>query len=55
MSRRTLAAGAAMNTHANVRAWIHDPDIFKPGCNMPAMNLSDGDIDAVAAYLTTLQ
>ncbi len=31
MSRATLAAGAMPNTPENLRAWIDDPNIFKPG------------------------
>lgn len=54
MSRATLAAGAAENTPANLRAWIKEPDAFKPGAHMPAMQLSDEQINQVVAYLTTL-
>jgi cytochrome c oxidase subunit II len=55
MSRGTLASGAAENTHANLRLWIQNPNAFKPGSLMPAMKLSDGDLDAVTAYLETLR
>jgi cytochrome c oxidase subunit II len=55
MSRDTIAAGAALNTAANLRLWIKNPDAIKPGSKMPAMGLSDGDLDAVAAYLETLR
>jgi cytochrome c oxidase subunit 2 len=54
MSRATIAAGAAANTPANLRAWIQEPDHFKPGVLMPAMQLSDEQIDQLVAYLTTL-
>lgn len=54
MSRDTLAAGATMNTPADLRQWIKDPDSIKPGSLMPAMHLSDHDLDAVTAYLLTL-
>ncbi|MGA7341657.1 MAG: cytochrome c oxidase subunit II [Terracidiphilus sp.] len=54
MSRATIAAGAADNTPANLRAWIQDPDNFKPGALMPAMQLSDEQIDLLVAYLSTL-
>jgi cytochrome c oxidase subunit II len=54
MSRATIAAGAADNTPGNLRAWIKDPDTFKPGALMPAMDLSDAQIDQVVAYLSTL-
>lgn len=54
MSRATIAAGAAANTPENLRAWIKDPGTFKPGALMPAMQLSDQQIDEVVAYLSTL-
>jgi len=55
MSRATIASGAATNTHANLRSWIKNPDEIKPGSLMPAMQLSDGDINALTAYLETLR
>jgi len=54
MSRATIAAGGAANTPQNLRAWIQDPNTFKPGALMPAMQLSDRQIDEVVAYLSTL-
>src|SRR5689334_16730561 len=55
MCRSTLASGAAENTPANLRLWIQNPDAIKPGSLMPAMKLSDKDLDAVTAYLETLR
>jgi len=55
MSRRTIAAGAAENTNENLRLWIQNPDAIKPGSLMPAMKLSDQDLDALARYLETLR
>jgi heme/copper-type cytochrome/quinol oxidase subunit 2 len=40
MSRETLAAGAATNTHKNLRAWIQDSDSIKPRSLMPAMKVN---------------
>jgi cytochrome c oxidase subunit II len=54
MSRVTIAAGAAANTHNNLRLWIQDPSAIKPGSLMPAMKLSDADLDAVVSYMETL-
>ena len=54
MSRATIAAGAAPNAPQNLRLWIQDPNTFKPGALMPAMQLSDRQIDEVVAYLSTL-
>jgi len=55
MSRDTLAAGAAPNTPQMLRLWIRNPDDIKPGSKMPAMGLSDQEVDAVATYLETLR
>ena len=55
MSRATLASGAMDNTPENLRQWIKSPDAFKNGALMPAMQLSDEQLDAVTAYLETLK
>jgi cytochrome c oxidase subunit 2 len=55
MSRETIAAGAAPNTHESLKLWIHNPDSIKPGSLMPAMNLTDHDLEAVTAYLESLR
>jgi cytochrome c oxidase subunit II len=55
MSRDTIASGAASNTQANLRRWIKDPNVIKPGSKMPAMGLSDPELDAVTQYMETLR
>jgi cytochrome c oxidase subunit II len=55
MSRDTIASGAAPNTDENLRLWIQTPDAIKPGSLMPAMQMSDHDIDALTKYLETLR
>jgi len=55
MSRATIAAGAAENTKENLRLWIQNPDAIKPGSLMPAMQLTDADLDALVGYLETLR
>jgi len=55
MSRRTIASGAAENNSQNLRLWIKNPDAIKPGSLMPAMKLSDAELDALVRYLETLQ
>ena len=55
MSRTTLASGATDNTPANLRQWIKSPDAFKQGALMPAMQLTDEQLDQVTAYLETLK
>ncbi len=55
MSRDTIASGAATNTRETLKLWIHNPESIKPGSLMPAMNLNDRDLEAVTAYLESLQ
>lgn len=55
MSRDTIASGIVPNTPENLRQWIQDPNTFKPGSKMPAMGLSNKELDAVTAYLETLR
>ena len=55
MSRATLASGVMDNTPENLRQWIKSPDTFKRGALMPAMQLSDEQLDQVTAYLETLK
>ena len=54
MGRETIASGAAMNTPENLRLWITNPEILKPGSRMPAMHMDQEEIDAVTSYLLTL-
>jgi cytochrome c oxidase subunit 2 len=55
MSRDTLGAGIVPNTVENLRAWIRNPELLKPGSRMPAMQLADRDLDSLTAYLATLR
>jgi cytochrome c oxidase subunit II len=55
MSRTTIAAGAALNTPENLRLWIQNPDAIKRGSLMPAMQLTESDLDSLVSYLETLQ
>jgi len=52
---RIYIAGQVANTPDNLRHWIMNPDIFKPGSKMPAMQLEPHELDAVTAYLLTLE
>jgi cytochrome c oxidase subunit II len=54
-SRRTLAAGTLPNTPQDLAAWISNPQVHKPGTNMPATPLSKDDLEAIVAYLEGLQ
>jgi cytochrome c oxidase subunit II len=54
MSRDTIASGVVPNTPANLRSWIKNPNAIKPGSLMPAMNLTDQQLDEVTDYMLTL-
>ncbi len=55
MSRSVLGAGAAPNNPTTLRQWVFDPQTIKPGCDMPAMKLTNEEIDLVCQYLETLK
>ncbi len=54
-SRGTIGAGVLPNDVARMRAWLADPQGYKPGSLMPRVPLSDADLDALAAYLGALK
>jgi cytochrome c oxidase subunit II len=47
-------AGVVENNEENLRAWLADPPAVKPGTAMPDLGLSQAQIDALVAYLYTL-
>jgi cytochrome c oxidase subunit 2 len=55
MSRVTIASGASENTPENLRLWLKDPDAIKPGSLMPAMKLSEAELDALVRYMQSLR
>ncbi|HEX7964161.1 MAG TPA: cytochrome c oxidase subunit II [Gammaproteobacteria bacterium] len=54
MSRRTLAAGTLPNDPEHLKDWVSAPQRFKPGTQMPTVQLSAGELSELAAYLQTL-
>jgi len=54
-ARETIGAGVLPNDVARMRAWLADPQRYKPGSLMPGVPLSDTDLDALAAYLVSLK
>jgi cytochrome c oxidase subunit II len=54
-NRLTIAAGALENNVGNLGGWIMDPQHIKPGSTMPATPLTGKDLQALLAYLRTLQ
>ncbi len=54
-SRTTLAAGTIDYNIGNLGGWLADPQHIKPGNIMPASNLSGPELQAMLAYLETLE
>lgn len=54
-SRSTIASGWIPLTHENLVSWITNPHDEKKGVLMPAAELDAEQIEAVAAYLETLE
>jgi cytochrome c oxidase subunit 2 len=55
MSRSALASGVVANTPDNLRVWVKDPQMIKPGNLMPNMQLTPREVDEVVAYLSSLK
>ncbi|HEU5002502.1 MAG TPA: cytochrome c oxidase subunit II [Actinomycetota bacterium] len=53
-SRQTIGAGVLDNTAGNLAAWITDPQHAKPGADMPPTDLTPDQVQALVAYLQTL-
>ncbi len=54
-SRLTIGAGAVPNVVGNLGGWIIDAPTIKPGNRMPAVQLSGEELQALIAYLQSLQ
>lgn len=54
-ANRQKVAGFWDNTDENVYQWIKDPESMKPGSLMPAVPLSDEEIEALVAYMKDLK
>jgi cytochrome c oxidase subunit 2 len=55
MSRQTLASGTLKNDEATLRRWLLNPQKVRPGCLMPAFQLTDPEWGLVVQYLRTLE
>jgi len=54
-SRLTLGSGILENTPANMARWIEDAQALKPGNAMPSQPMDRPSLQAVAAYLSSLE
>jgi cytochrome c oxidase subunit II len=54
-SRERFAAETFPNDDESLSAWLADPADVKPGAKMPDLNLNQEQINALIAYLRTLE
>jgi cytochrome c oxidase subunit 2 len=54
-SRRTLAAGAVINDRVGLKGWLSNPHSYKPGTQMPAVELTSEELEAIVSYLESLR
>jgi cytochrome c oxidase subunit 2 len=54
-SRARIGAGTLPNTLDNLKRWVRNPQDFKPGNKMPAHDLNDEELQALATYLESLK
>jgi cytochrome c oxidase subunit 2 len=54
-NRQTFAGAMFDNTEANLSAWLRNPPGVKPGAKMPNLQLTQEQIDALIAYLQSLE
>jgi len=54
-SRSAIAMGTLPNDVRSIRSWIEDPQHAKAGVIMPEGGISDGDLDDLALYLSSLR
>jgi len=54
-SRTTIAAGTLPFDHVNLQQWIRNAQAIKPGARMPAMQLTDEDLNAITTYVESLK
>jgi cytochrome c oxidase subunit II len=54
-SRDIFAGGVMTNTPDNLARWLADPQVIKPGNDMPNLKLTPDQINALVAYLESLK
>jgi len=54
-SRQSIAAGSLENTTENLARWVTSPQRLKPGVEMPDIELSSDELEALVAFLETLE
>ena len=54
-SRQTIGTGILTNDLTDLRRWLTNPQLVKPGCRMPDFHLAATNVDDLAEYLETLK
>lgn len=54
-SRKTLASALGPMDERNLRAWLRDPQEYKPGSRMVIRDLSEDEITKLVAYIQSLK
>lgn len=54
-ANREYVAGYLPNEDEDLRNWISNPDDWKPGTKMPAIPLTDEELDEIVRYLNSLK
>ena len=55
VAKRPQLASGEPNTPANIKGWIKEPQVKKPGTLMPNLQLTDKEADDLTALLVTLR
>jgi cytochrome c oxidase subunit II len=53
--RRSIAAGTLPNERGELAGWILDPQALKPGSGMPGTDIQGDELQALLAYLESLE
>ncbi len=54
-ANREKVAGFRPNTEEWIKQWLNNPEAVKPGAKMPALGLSEPELDALTKYLQSLK
>ena len=55
ITQRAEIAGVLPNDPSSMMAWIRHPQQVLPGVGMPEMNIPEGEVRDIAAYLYTIR
>ena len=55
LGRRVYIAGILVNTPSELARWIREPEVVKPGTDMPNVHVTERDATDMVAYLYRLR